>query len=156
MNEQTVKPCPNPECDANDYTDEDDFGTFCTVLPITKTEQWHVECICGYKGPEASTPQEAERLHNLIASPEPSPTVREAAEKAAANVAKEIDNLRQTYGAVSFMGNCFDEIIANAFRDFVRRDEFEKLRDEFWLVANQDGCAKWAGDKLDAVLRRKP
>jgi hypothetical protein len=87
---------------------------------------------------------------------QPSPTVREAAKKAAANVAKEIDNLRQTYGAVSFAGNCFDEIIANAFRDFVPRDEFEKLRDEFWLEANQDGCAKWAGDKLDAILRRKP
>jgi hypothetical protein len=74
---------------------------------------------------------------------QPFPTVREAAEKALGSI-----------GLTSREENI--NRIATSFRDFVPRGEFEKLRDEFWLVANQDGCAKWAGDKLDAVLRRKP
>jgi hypothetical protein len=77
---------------------------------------------------------------------QPSSAVREAAEKAYEAMTRATD----------IGGNSLIAIIANAFRDFVPRDELEKLRDEFWLVANQDGCAKWAGDKLDAILRRKP
>jgi hypothetical protein len=60
--------CPNPECDPADYTDPDDFGVFETVLPITGSFGWKVECGCGYEGPRADTPEEAERLHNLISA----------------------------------------------------------------------------------------
>src|SRR5579859_336445 len=63
-----ISPCPNPECDPADYTDEDDFGVFEITLPITGFFGWKVECDCGYEGPRADTAAEAIRLHNLISA----------------------------------------------------------------------------------------
>jgi hypothetical protein len=138
MNEQTVKPCPR--CNKPLY------GIFGPAEggPVDKMfwAECEGECPYFYAG---YTREQCEEAWNRRASPEPSPSVREAAEKGVDTYLRAVANKED-----------FDlyDIFANAFRDFVPRSEFEKLRDEFWLVANQDGCAKWAGDKLDAILRR--
>jgi hypothetical protein len=109
---------------------------------------------CPFCGGCGATAESVEAW-NRRASPEPSPTARKAAEKGVDTYLRAVANKED-----------FDlyDIFANAFRDFVRRDEFEKLGK--YAYHDKNCAGRWyrrpfhKGDSctcgLDAILRRKP
>jgi len=64
----TIHRCPNPEC-GNACKLRD--SVTAKLYPPGTIRMYFVECddSCGYRGPGVETPEEAERLHNLLCYP---------------------------------------------------------------------------------------
>jgi hypothetical protein len=152
MNEQTVKPCPR--CNKPLY------GIFGPAEGGLVDKMFWAECegecpyfYAGY------TREQCEEAWNRRASPEPSASVRETAEKGVDTYLRAVANKED-----------FDlyDIFANAFRNFVPRGELEKLprytvqaipgmgqQMSYRELRDADGDYILWSD-IDAILRRKP